>query len=227
MPLLSYTVSDFTPFSKILSADVNSRFTDIKTLLNTTGLDDTNLQNAGITRATKLKAGTAYAVVTNGAAGVMSEVAPGTAGYFLQSAGAAAAPIWAANPIGSQFAAIIGSAAQVTAGTAGYSTYAAAQAAAADGDSILLLNITLVENISMSKRIRLMGLGTGSVVSGTITCATGSSRSIIRDLRATGDVTINAGVEGIVTDIFLASGKTFIDNSDAADVNYLFAMQET
>jgi hypothetical protein len=42
-------------------------------LLNTTGLDDTNLQNAGITRATKLKTGTANYVVINGSDGKMSE----------------------------------------------------------------------------------------------------------------------------------------------------------
>lgn len=75
MPNLTYTVADFIPFTKIVSADVNSRFNDIKVLLNTTKLDDTNLQNAGITRATKLKAGTADYVVINAADGTMSEEA--------------------------------------------------------------------------------------------------------------------------------------------------------
>lgn len=75
MPSLTYTSSNFpfTPFTKIFSADVNTCFTDIRTLLNTTKLDDTNLQAAGITRATKLKAGTANYVLKNGSDGTMSE----------------------------------------------------------------------------------------------------------------------------------------------------------
>lgn len=95
MPALAYSVADFTPFTKIRSADVNSKFTDIKTLLNTTGLDDTNLQAAGITRATKLKTGTAGALVVNNAStGAMNDLGVGTAGFNLNSAGTAALPIW-------------------------------------------------------------------------------------------------------------------------------------
>ena len=75
MPALTYTSSNFpfTPFTKIYSADVNTCFTDIRTLLNTTKLDDDNLQNAGITRATKLKTGTASYVLINNGSGAMSE----------------------------------------------------------------------------------------------------------------------------------------------------------
>jgi len=75
MPALVYSVSDFVANTLIKSADVNSRFTDIKTLLNTTGLDDTNLANAGITRATKLKTGTASHVIINDGTGAMSSEA--------------------------------------------------------------------------------------------------------------------------------------------------------
>jgi hypothetical protein len=75
MPLLVYSYPAFTPNTVIQSAKVNAKFDDIKTLLNTTGLDDTNIQAAGITRATKLKAGTANYVVINGADGKMSEEA--------------------------------------------------------------------------------------------------------------------------------------------------------
>lgn len=77
MPLLVYTSSDFPfqPFTKIYSADINQCYNDIKTLLNTTGLDDANIQAAGITRSTKLKAGTANYVVINNGSGQMSEEA--------------------------------------------------------------------------------------------------------------------------------------------------------
>ncbi len=71
MPNLSYSVSDFLPFTKIVSADVNSRFTDIKTLLNTTKLDSTNIQLNGLTRD-RLALGTANQVVINDGTGLFS-----------------------------------------------------------------------------------------------------------------------------------------------------------
>lgn len=73
MPLLTYSYPDFTPNTVIASAQVNAKYNDIKTLLNTTKLDDTNIQNAGLTRATKLKPGTAAYVVINDVSGNMSE----------------------------------------------------------------------------------------------------------------------------------------------------------
>lgn len=75
MPLLTYSYPPFVPNTIISSTKVNAKFTDISTLLNTTGLDDTNLQNAGITRATKLKLGTANYVIINDGTGAMSEEA--------------------------------------------------------------------------------------------------------------------------------------------------------
>lgn len=80
MPLLTYTAGSypFQPFTKILSADVNSNFNVIQTLLNTTKLDDTNVQVNGLTRngaTSRLKAGTANYVVINGSDGNMSEEA--------------------------------------------------------------------------------------------------------------------------------------------------------
>lgn len=74
MPALSIPYT-FVPFTKIVSAQVNSNFTAISTLLNTTKLDDDNIQNAGITRATKLKLGTASHVIINDGTGAMSSEA--------------------------------------------------------------------------------------------------------------------------------------------------------
>lgn len=45
---LTYPTGDFVPFTKILSSEVNGKFTAISTLLNTTKLSDTNLQDHGI-----------------------------------------------------------------------------------------------------------------------------------------------------------------------------------
>lgn len=86
---LVYSVSPYIPFTKILSANINQDKTDIKNRLNwaggtsaTTGLGDDNIQSiaasgGGLTRATKLKAGTAYATVVNSSTGAMSEVVLG------------------------------------------------------------------------------------------------------------------------------------------------------
>lgn len=78
MPALSYTAGSFpfTPFTKILSADVNQCFFDIRTLLNTTKLDSTNIQMHGLIRngaTSNLAAGTANYVVINDSNGDMSE----------------------------------------------------------------------------------------------------------------------------------------------------------
>src|SRR5574343_650306 len=81
MPNLSYTVADFIPFTKLLSADVNSRFNDIKTLLNTTKLDTTNIQQYGIARD-RIAGGTANYAIYNDASGYLTQAAslPTTAG---------------------------------------------------------------------------------------------------------------------------------------------------
>lgn len=65
MPTFSFSSSGFpfTPFTKILSADVNTSFNDIKTFFNTTKLDSTNVQLGGLT-ADRLAAGTDGQVLT-------------------------------------------------------------------------------------------------------------------------------------------------------------------
>lgn len=81
MPNLVYSVADFQPFTKILSADVNSRFNDIKTLLNTTKLDSTNIQQYGLS-LDRLAQGTPnFAIIRNGSGTVVeTQFVPTTAG---------------------------------------------------------------------------------------------------------------------------------------------------
>jgi hypothetical protein len=76
MPLLTYSASDFPfqPFSKIYSASVNACLIDIRTLLNTTGLDTTNVQLNGLNR-NRLALGTIDHVLINGADGNVSSEA--------------------------------------------------------------------------------------------------------------------------------------------------------
>lgn len=89
MPALVYTSADypFQPFTKIYSADVNQCYADISTLLNTTKLDNTNVQVFGLTRlgaSSNLKQGTAGALMVNDASGNMSELALGAANQVVQ-----------------------------------------------------------------------------------------------------------------------------------------------
>jgi len=48
MPTLVYPTSDFQPFTKILSSEVNGKFNAITTLLNTTKLNSVNVQTGGL-----------------------------------------------------------------------------------------------------------------------------------------------------------------------------------
>lgn len=84
--LLVYSVSPYQPFTKILSANANADKTDIKNRINwdgstaNTGLGDDNIQSntvsgGGLTRSSKLKAGTANHVIINDGSGLMSSEA--------------------------------------------------------------------------------------------------------------------------------------------------------
>lgn len=115
MPLLSYsaiTNFPFQPFSKIYSSDVNLMFTTIQSLLNTTKLDQTNIQAHALTRYTSssaLVAGTANYVVYNDANGDLTEAAQlptaqGGLGANLSPAGVAdASKVIAVNAAGNAF----------------------------------------------------------------------------------------------------------------------------
>lgn len=121
---------------------------------------------------------------------------------------------------------IVGTAGQVSAGQATHSSFSSAQTAASDGDSILILTGTLTENLTITKKLFIEGRGPGSIISGTVQFSTGSSYAQLKNLKVTDHVTIDSGVVGVVTDIVLASGKSFIDNGPFQE-NRLFAMRET
>lgn len=54
MPALVYPTADYVQFERITSAALNNKLNAVKTLLNTTGLDDDNIQDGGITGSDKL-----------------------------------------------------------------------------------------------------------------------------------------------------------------------------
>lgn len=212
MPLLTYTAGSypFVPFTKILSGDMNTMFTDIQTLLNTTKLDDTNLQNAGITRATKLKLGTANALVKNNGSGAMSELTVPTAGLFVGSNGTDFVAV--TNPLSSQFNVILGSAAQVTAGAATHSTFASYTPIA--GDRILILPAyATTEAVSLNvANLYVQGLGGGCVITGTFTLGASATSCLCQDFKITDNATIT-GNSNMMKGIIFAATKTFVDNS--------------
>ena len=71
MPNLVYPTADFQPFTKILSSEVNGKFNSIKTLLNTTGLNSTNIQVAGL-NYNLMTVTTSLQIVGTSSAGVMT-----------------------------------------------------------------------------------------------------------------------------------------------------------
>lgn len=102
---LTYSLADFQPFTTIVSADMNTKLNDIKSRLNwaggtdaLTGLGDDNIQSVavsggGLTRATKLKAGSAGHVIINDGTGAMSSEAT----LALSRGGLAFAPSLSGN----------------------------------------------------------------------------------------------------------------------------------
>lgn len=207
MPLLSYTSSNypFVPFSKIYSADVVQCFTDVKTLLNTTGLDSTNIQINGIL-ANRIN------------------VSGGSAGQFLGNNGTNT--VWTGNPLTAQFNVVMGSAAQVTAGTATNSTFAGY--AQADGDRVLVLpGYATNESVSITKKLYIQGLGNTSQILGAITLSTGASYTRVAGFRTTNNLTINSGVVGVWADnLWFSSTNTFVDNNSTPASNFLAGIQE-
>lgn len=108
---------------------------------------------------------------------------------------------------------VIGTSAQVTAGVATHSSFASAQSAASDGDRITWLRGTFTENITVTKQLKLDGLGHGTVIDGTVTFTSTADYSSLKDLKVTGTVTANSGADGIfVKEIWLATGSTLVDN---------------
>ncbi len=120
---------------------------------------------------------------------------------------------------------VVGSSAQVTSGLATDLTIASALSAAVSGNSILILAGTYTESPTISTSVTIEGTGENCNIVGAITFASGSDYSYMRGIRTTTSITLNTGVKGvIITEVFLASGQTFIDNSTGSLVS---GIQET
>lgn len=105
-----------------------------------------------------------------------------------------------------------------------YTTLAAGIAAASTDQIIKVLQGTYVENVVLAKRVVIQGGGYGTLISGTFQFSSGSSDSIVRDLRISGNITIDTVVTEIsLTNFYLGHTSSFIGDSST---NYLQGFQE-
>ena len=81
--------------------------------------------------------------------------------------------------------------------------------------SSLLTGGTWAETVSISKQLNITGVGYGSYVNGAITFTSAADRSMLRGIRTSESVTLDSGADEILaTDIWFATGKTFVDNGE-------------
>lgn len=85
--------------------------------------------------------------------------------------------------------AIVGSTADVSAGKATHSSIQTAISAVSDGSKILILAGTYTENVALSKRIALEGVGYDSFINGTFSVS--ANNSVTRDIRINGNITLS------------------------------------
>lgn len=128
--------------------------------------------------------------------------------------GAAWAVIGSSSRVPALYTTVVGSAAQVTSTAATHSTIASALAAMADDDNMLILKgTTFTENVSITKRVNIMGQGYGSYINGTVTFASGSTDALMQNVRISGNITINSGVSIVqLLDFWLGTSSSITDN---------------
>lgn len=126
------------------------------------------------------------------------------------------------NKLLALYDAIVGSSAQVTAGIATHSSLQAAHDAVGTGSNILILNnVSLSGNTTLSKRIMIQGKGGASVLSGNLTVASGAAGSIIKWMKVSGNIVFNAGADRcFMTECYQASGNSF--SNDVSNVDNSF-----
>lgn len=101
---LVYPTGNFVPFTKILSSEMNGKFTAISTLLNVTKLSDTNIQVGGLSYD-RMTVTTSLQIVGTSAAGVMTTQAlvlasQGGTGFAFTSTTLNASKVVQANAAG-------------------------------------------------------------------------------------------------------------------------------
>lgn len=107
-----------------------------------------------------------------------------------------------------------------------YATINAAIAAATAGMSILILRGTYVENVIVDKALNISGNGRGTIISGSLTFAAGSSDSLMQNFKVTNGIIVNSGVQELQVLSFWLSAGTDITDSGVPFSNFFQGMKE-
>jgi len=122
---------------------------------------------------------------------------------------------------------VVGDSGDVFLGNATHSTLASAITFAAVGSKIILLNRTFTENIVLSKKLTIEGVGNSSNIDGTVDFQAGSGKGAVHNLRFGGNVTVDSGVTDlIITNNWTASGVTITDNNPGAIDKNLYSFNK-
>lgn len=153
-------------------------------------------------------------IVSSGFAPYTPPPVDGTSGMFLSTNGAGILS-WAFPAGGkSLYFAVVGSAAQVATGIATHFDLQTAINDTPSGREIFVLSGTYTGTFTLNKQIAILGEGRGCNINGTFTIQSGSDYSILKFVRFADNVVIDATAVGnIVTDFWIANGKTVTDNS--------------
>lgn len=118
-----------------------------------------------------------------------------------------------------QYYAVI--AASAIAGFSTATTFASGLSGISDGKEVYAITGSYTEDVTTANRYKVTGQGYDTVLDGNLVFSTGSSRSEWRDLRVTGNVTINSGVSGV--ELWLSGlGGSWIDNSGLPGANMIW-----
>ena len=108
---------------------------------------------------------------------------------------------------------IVGSAAEVSLGIATYSSIQTAIDQASTGDRILVLNGNFTEDIVINKEVAIIGQGASTTITGTINLTIDAARCLIKWLRFTGDLTVDANSNWhFIRECWQANGSSITDN---------------
>jgi len=112
---------------------------------------------------------------------------------------------------------IVGSVDQVDAGNATHATLSDAIADANEGDVIYILEldspITEGSNITLDKRLTILGTGNGSNISDNFLLSSTASKSLIKNVRFGADLVVQTNCNNIImTDCWASPTSSFTDN---------------
>lgn len=111
---------------------------------------------------------------------------------------------------------VVGLASDVATGDATHASVTTAVASAFAGDRITLLARITTENVSISKQLHLVGSGSNSIISGTLTFNDGASGSSIERLKIVGNTRIECcNTDFIVDTIWIEDTASFFAASES------------